>query len=118
MKLLFDQNLAPSLVAHLEQLFPGSRHVYDLGLGGADDRVVWEYAKQHGFAVVTKDADFHEMSLARGAPPKVVWIRLGNCPTGQVVRLLETNYRRLMDFDSLPDATFIPLGLSGHGTPV
>lgn len=116
MKLLFDQNLSSSLVIHLEHLFPGSLHVRDVGLRGADDRAVWEYAKQHGFAVVTKDADFHEMSAARGAPPKVVWIRLGNCPTAEVVRLLNTGYWRLMEFDARPDATSLSLGLNANGT--
>ena len=116
MKLLFDQNLSPSLVSHLEHLFPGSLHVRHVGLRGADDRAVWEYAKQHGFAVVTKDADFHQMSLAYGAPPKVVWVRIGNCGTGEVARLIETSYGRLMDHDARPDATFLSLELSANGT--
>ena len=78
--------------------------------------MIWEYAKQHGFAVVTKDADFHQMSLTYGAPPKVVLVRIGNCPTGQVTRLIVTNYRRFMDFDARPDATFLLLDLSANGT--
>ena len=110
MKLLFDQNLSPKLVAALDHLFPGSLHVREVGLRGADDREIWEYAKRHGFAVVSKDADFCRMSLVYGAPPKVVWIRLGNCATGEVARLLETGYRQLMDFDAVPDATFLWLG--------
>lgn len=110
MKLLFDQNLSPSLAADLEHLFPGSWHVEDVGLGRADDRRIWEHAKQHGFTVVSKDADFYRMSSMYGAPPKVVWVRLGNCATGEVARLLETGYRQLMDFDAVPDATFLWLG--------
>ena len=51
MKLLFDQNLSPKLVARLRDLFADSSHVKDCGLGTADDEVVWEYARSNGFAI-------------------------------------------------------------------
>ena len=81
MKLLFDENLSPRLVAALADLFPESAHVDRLGMGGEPDPVIWEYAKCHGFVLVSKDSDFHERSLLYGHPPKVVWIRRGNCST-------------------------------------
>ena len=109
MKLLFDQNLAPSLVVELEHLFPGSQHVRAVGLSHADDLVVWEYAKYHGFAIVSKDADFHQMSLVHGAPPKVVWVRLGNCTTVAVADLLNRRRKRLLEFDDQPEAAFLAL---------
>jgi len=49
-----------------------------------DDDVVWEYAAKHGFMIVSKDADFHQWSFVHGHPPKVVWIRHGNCSTADV----------------------------------
>lgn len=93
MKLLIDQNLAPRLVDALDHLFPGSQHVRTVGLSRADDLTVWEYAKQHRFTIVSKDADFHQLSFVHDAPPKVVWVCLGNCTTGDVVRLLELHHR-------------------------
>jgi predicted nuclease of predicted toxin-antitoxin system len=51
LKLLFDQNLSPRLVARLVDLFPGSEHARDVGLATADDIAVWEYAKARGFVV-------------------------------------------------------------------
>ena len=59
--------------------------------------------------LISKDADFHQMSLVHGAPPKVVWIRLGNCTTGDVVRLLEHHHRRLLEFDDQPETAFLAL---------
>ena len=109
MKLLFDQNLAPRLVAEVDHLFPASQHVRAVCLSHADDLVVWEYAKHHGFTIVSKDADFHQMSLVHGAPPKVVWVRLGNCTTGDVVRLLDFRRQRLLEFDEQPEAAFLAL---------
>ena len=84
MKLLLDQNLAPKLVARLADLFPGSQHVRDVGLAMADDRAVWDYARAGGLAIVSKDADFRQLSFLYGSPPKVVWLRVGNRSTAEI----------------------------------
>jgi predicted nuclease of predicted toxin-antitoxin system len=73
MKLLFDQNLAPSLVKHLADAYPGSAHVHHLGLGEASDLTIWEHARDNGFTLVSKDADFVELSTVFGLPPKVIF---------------------------------------------
>ena len=78
MRLLLDQNLSPRLVTGLADLYPESVHVRDVGLQMADDETIWAYAEQHGLAILSKDADFHQRSFVRGHPPKVVWIRRGN----------------------------------------
>lgn len=74
MKLLFDQNLSPRLVNRLADLYPDSQHIFFIGLGQADDRVLWKYANQNDFTVVTRDSDFSELNVLRGFPPKVIWI--------------------------------------------
>jgi len=92
MKLLFDQNLSPRLIDRLADLYPGSDHVANLGLGRAQDEEVWLYAREREFIIVSKDTDFSEMSVLRGFPPKVVWIRRGNCSTGEIERILRRDY--------------------------
>ena len=82
MKLLLDENLSGRLVESLADLYPGSEQVLLLGLGGAEDGAVWEHAGLHGFIIVSKDSDFRDRSILVGAPPKVIWLRLGNCSTG------------------------------------
>ena len=72
MKLLFDQNLSPRLVANLADHYPNSAHVVTHALDHALDETVWTFAREHGYTLVTKDSDFHELSLLRGAPPKVI----------------------------------------------
>ena len=84
MRQLFDQNLSPRLLAILAALYGGSTHVRNEGLEAADDDTVWEYAASHGFAIVSKDADFHQRSFLLGAPPKVIWIQRGNCGTEEI----------------------------------
>ena len=88
MKLLFDQNLSPSLVESLADIYPESVHVQSVGLDRADDMAVWDFARLQNLVIVTKDADFQERSLIAGAPPKVVWIRRGNCSTSNIEAIL------------------------------
>lgn len=73
MKLLFDHNLSPVLVSRLQDIYPSFSHVYLLGLNKALD-TEWQYARQEKFIIVTKDADYSELCLMRGFPPKIVWI--------------------------------------------
>lgn len=88
MKLLFDQNLSPKLPERLNDLYPDSAHVAELGLDRAMDRDVWHFAREHRFVIVTKDADFGELSMLFGLPPYVVWIRRGNCSTRDIEQIL------------------------------
>lgn len=88
MKLLFDENLSPVLVQALAAIFPGSEHVHQVGLGSSDDEAIWQFALARGFTIVTKDSDFHERALLLGYPPKVIWIRRGNCSTADVETVL------------------------------
>jgi predicted nuclease of predicted toxin-antitoxin system len=81
-KLLFDENLSPRLARLLDDLFPGSSHVHSVGMGVAPDGGIWDYARDNGFVIVTKDVDFYHRALRLGHPPKIVWLRLGNCSTG------------------------------------
>jgi predicted nuclease of predicted toxin-antitoxin system len=97
-KLLFDQNLAPRLVRDLADLFPSSAHVEDLGLESAPDQAIWNRARDDSFAIVTKDSDFQQMSFLFGAPPKVIWIRRGNCSVKQTEEILRTSALRIEEF--------------------
>ncbi len=88
MKLLFDQNLSHRLVRTLVHVYPDSEHVRNVGLGRAPDAELWTYARREGFVIVSKDADFHHRSLLLGAPPKVIRLKLGNCSTRAMERIL------------------------------
>ncbi len=100
MKLLVDENLPPQLASDLADLFPESAHVSSVGLGGTCDSVIWEYSKMHGFAFLTKDKDFANLSIARGAPPKVILLQTGNCSTLQIIGMVRNNAVRFTDFEN------------------
>lgn len=106
MKLLFDENLSPKLVAALADVFPGSAHVDRVGLGGAMDHEVWEYARLQGYTLVSKDSDFQEMSLLRGYPPRVIWIKRGNCTNKQIELILRNRAEQIGFFLNDREAAF------------
>ena len=110
MRLLLDENLSPRLARALADLCPGSIHVRDVGLAAASDDEVWTYAAERGFTVVSKDAEFHQRSFLFGHPPKVVWIRRGNCSTRDIETLLRARRDELVAFEQDPEASFLALG--------
>ena len=109
MKLLFDENLSFRLASRLASAFPGSKHVRELGLTRSSDDDVWTFAATHGYCIVSKDEDFQQRSFLRGHPPKVVWVRRGNCSTRQIERLLLDHSKDLIEFDAHKDASFLAL---------
>jgi predicted nuclease of predicted toxin-antitoxin system len=76
---------------------------------GAADRAIWTRAQEDGLAIVTKDEDFHRLSILHGPPPKVIWIRLGNCSTEDVIRLLRSRSGEIGEFLEHEEAAFLAL---------
>ncbi|MFL4980919.1 MAG: DUF5615 family PIN-like protein [Xanthobacteraceae bacterium] len=99
MKLLFDQNLSFKLCQQLADIFPGSSQVRLVGLEAADDRAIWQYAGANGFTLVSLDADFAEMAILIGPPPKVIWLRCGNRSTWELATLLRTHSEAIAAFE-------------------
>jgi hypothetical protein len=62
----FDHNLPPLLVSRLADLFPQSQHVFPLGMDRASDWEIRDYARQSGYSIVTKDADFSDLCVLLG----------------------------------------------------
>ena len=81
-----------------------------LGAGGASDSVVWELAIQHDCLLFTKDEDFHRLSILKGAPPKVIWLRLGNCATQDIAALVRVRHETIARFSAQSETTFLELG--------
>jgi predicted nuclease of predicted toxin-antitoxin system len=106
-KLLFDANLSPRLAALLSDIFPGSAHVFEVGNLAADDLTIWGHARDNGFTIVSKDSDFHRMSFVLGSPPQVIWLRIGNCATAMVERVLRSRLLEIELFEKSQDAAFL-----------
>jgi len=108
-RLLFDENLSPDLPRLVASIFPSSAHVREIGLMGGDDVVIWRFAAEQGFVLVTKDDDFVELSVLRGAPPKIILIGLGNCRTSAIADLLAAEKARIEQFGVDDSASILEL---------
>ena len=49
------------------------------------------------------------MSFLYGLPPKVVWIRRGNCSTSEILKILQGHVEDLLAFDENPESAFLAL---------
>jgi predicted nuclease of predicted toxin-antitoxin system len=110
MRLLFDEQLSNRLPGLLADCYPDSLHIESLDLGGAPDVIVWQTAVVHRCVLVSKDEDFHRLSVMHGAPPKVVWLRLGNCTTQDIVDLLRKHLEDVRQFDIQDEVSVLELG--------
>ena len=103
--LLVDNQLPAALARHLDASGYPSLHVRDVGLADADDRTIWSYAEAREWVIVTKDEDFQDLSIRLGAPPQVIWMRLGNCRKQSLLqvfdRLIESICAALIKGDAI-----------------
>ena len=98
MKLLFDHQLSHRLVRRLADIFPDSTQTRLLGLGTADDLIIWNHAKKEGYLIVTLDSDFYDLSVLYGHPPKLIWLQCGNSTVAEIEQLLRANLPRIEIF--------------------
>jgi predicted nuclease of predicted toxin-antitoxin system len=108
-RLLFDQNLSHRLCNALAAEFPDAAHIRDFGLERADDEMLWRFAGENGYTIVSKDQDFHQRSFLFGHPPKVIWLRLGNCTTERVAQVLQGRLKEIAEFHKDSEASFLVL---------
>ena len=107
MKLLFDENLSPKLPRLVADSFPHSQHVRELGLKGKTDEEIWIYANANGFTIISKDKDFYQRALLYGAPPKFIWLCLGNCTRDDLLSLIRRHERDILAFKTSPESVLI-----------
>jgi predicted nuclease of predicted toxin-antitoxin system len=89
--LLVDQQLPAALARYLTSQGLQASHVQDIGLESADDKVIWQHAKEHELTIITKDEDFQALAIRQASiPPQVVWVRLGNCRTQVLLEAFST----------------------------
>ena len=109
MKLLLDQNLSRKIVSKLIDAFPGTEHVSKFKLEEENDIEVRKFAKEKQFIIVTQDADFFEMMLMNGFPPKIIWLRCGNTSSKNILELLINNKETILRFENDKESGCIEL---------
>ena len=62
------------------------------------DRIIWEFAKEHNYIIVTQDSDFNDLNSLYGFPTKIIWIRTGNLNTKTLLDILIEHIVEIKDF--------------------
>ena len=102
MKFLLDSNLSHRVAQLLCEAGLDAAHVRDKGLQHATDSVILEFARQHGFVLVSEDTDFGELlAQQRTAAPSFVLLRTYEplTPDEQAAVLLANLPRLRADLD-------------------
>ena len=108
MKLLLDQNISFRVASKLQPIFLECRQVRELKLENKSDREIWEFAKKEQYTIVTFDADFYDLVTLYGHPPKVVWIRIGNTKTDNLIAILQNHAEIIKAF--ITDTNYLDIG--------
>jgi predicted nuclease of predicted toxin-antitoxin system len=106
-KLLFDQNLPERLVTRFASEFPQSMHVKLVGLAEASDLQIWQYARANGYAIISKDGDFSQLALLHGAPPKIIWLKVGNASTADIETHLRKHVKEIQAFSDAQEEALL-----------
>jgi predicted nuclease of predicted toxin-antitoxin system len=109
MKLLLDENLSRRLVPFLQHMYPYTSQVVLLGLESASDRAIWQVAKDDNYVIVTRDADFEELSLVLGQPPKIIWLKVKNQSRATTLKILNDNQAVIEDALITKDLAIVEL---------
>ena len=109
MKLLLDENLSHRLVPRLQTAYPGSSQITLVGLGSADDLVLWRFARENGYVLVTQDNDFLDLAAQHGPPPMVIRLALGNSSNAQVMSALLNGQPAILAAAAQPNTAVVEL---------
>jgi predicted nuclease of predicted toxin-antitoxin system len=99
MKLLLDNNLSVKLISRLRDLYDLS-HTSRFNLSNHGDALLWRVASERGYTIVTRDSDFAALVVRYGFPPRVIWLRMGDCSTDQAEQCLRNHFETIREFHS------------------
>jgi len=94
-KFLVDNQLPTALIRFLTSRGEEASHVLDLGLAQSSDAAIWRHAAENRMILISKDEDFFHLAGRPEASVQVVWVRLGNCRTPQLLSALEKVWPRV-----------------------
>ena len=106
---MFDNNISHRVLPGIDKLFLNSTHVMLKNLDQVSDLEVWEFAKENNYTIVTKDSDFNDLVIFKGTPPKVIWLKIGNCRVSDIEKILKTNEQTIKVFLNEEDSAILEI---------
>ena len=97
MKFLVDAQLPPALARFLASLGEEAIHVLDVGLLDASDSAIWDFALKNDWVIITKDDDFQFRASVTPMPPRIIWVRVGNCSKKRLIEIFKEHWSTIKE---------------------
>lgn len=112
MTVLIDQNISHRIVPQIAFLFDTLDHVKTNAWTDWQDYDIFMHARHLQYdAIITLDDDFNKLLLVHGTPPKIIWLKTGNCSTAKLAEVILSHKEVIHNF--LLDVAFDCLELYG-----
>jgi predicted nuclease of predicted toxin-antitoxin system len=85
-----DAQLSPALAAWINRNYDEieAKSVRAVGMRDAEDREIFQAAREAGVVMMSKDSDFLNLLDRRGPPPKMIWVTCGNTSNRRMRQIL------------------------------
>jgi predicted nuclease of predicted toxin-antitoxin system len=110
MKFLLDENISRRIIPLLNDSLGEITYLLSPKTGlvpPVSDHLVWKYAKENGYHILTRDEDFIKLSLLFGSPPKVVFLNTGNLTNQYLADIIRKNVDQIKEFISSESFGFL-----------
>lgn len=89
MKFLCDVHISYKIVHYLNSCGYDTIHINSvLDKWYTKDRDISEYADNHDYIIITKDADFRDSHYIKKSPKKLIKVNLGNISNTELIHIL------------------------------
>ena len=102
MRIWVDAQMSPAIATWISSNYGVSAAaIRDLGLRDAEDKEIFETARQEKAVVMTKDSDFVLLLDKLGPPPQVIWVTCGNTSNARLKEVLMNTLPKALDLLNL-----------------
>ena len=86
------------------------KSAYILSLYELNDESIFRLAKENAnIILISKDADFPELISRLGAPPKLIYLKIGNCDNRNLWNLLKPHIEEAIKTLTLTDISIVEI---------
>ena len=98
MRIWVDAQMSPAIATWISSNYAvNAVAIRDLGLRDAEDKEIFEAARQENAVVMTKDSDFVLLLDKMGPPPQVIWVTCGNTSNARLKEVLTITLPKALD---------------------
>jgi predicted nuclease of predicted toxin-antitoxin system len=102
MRIWVDAQMSPAIATWITSNYAVTAvAIRELGLRDAEDKEIFEAARQEKTVVMTKDSDFMLLLDKLGPPPQVIWVTCGNTSNARLKEILTNTLSKALDLLNL-----------------